>query len=62
MTKKFVPVTPGGTLCMWLAAKTPTAAWANLLEDAAHMPYHGVAGFMKRGYTVQRLAIERTGP
>lgn len=52
MNLPFIPVTPAGTACMWLAAETEKQAWANLLKDAAHMPYAGVAGFRERGYTV----------
>lgn len=54
MSKKvaYVPMTPGGTLCMWLAAKTEDKAWEKLLEDAAHMPYKGKEGFKQRGYKV----------
>lgn len=54
---KYVPLTPGGTLCDWLAADTEAEAWANLLEDAAHMPYVGVRGFKRRGYTVAVLRL-----
>lgn len=52
----FIPVTPAGTACMWLAAGTEEKAWANLLREAAHMPYRGIAGFKKRGYTIAELA------
>lgn len=53
--KGFVPVTPGGTYCFWLAAPTEKEAWARLLKDAAHMPYRGVEGFRRRGYTVEEV-------
>ncbi len=49
----YCPVTPAGTLCTWLSASTPEQAWANLLVDAAHMPYCGNEGFKQRGYTVE---------
>lgn len=49
----YVPVTPGGTPCAWLASATEAEAWKKLLEDAAHMPYRGIEGFKKRGYTVE---------
>lgn len=51
---KFVPYTPGGAACDWLASDTEEKAWKKLLKDAAHMPYKGVEGFKKRGDTVQR--------
>ena len=49
----FVPITPGGTACVWLKSKTEAEAWAKLLKDAAHMPYKGIEGFKARGYTVE---------
>lgn len=52
---EYVPVTPGGAVCIWLKAKTEEQAWKNLLNDAAHMPYKTVAGFKQRGYTVEKL-------
>lgn len=54
MSKKvaYVPMTPGGSLCLWLAAKTEDKAWEKLLKDAAHMPYKGKEGFEQRGYKV----------
>jgi hypothetical protein len=54
MAEQYVPVTPGGTACVWLAAKTEAKAWENLLKDAAHMPYKTVENFKKRGYTVEK--------
>lgn len=50
----WVPVTPGGTVCDWLMAKTEDEAWANLLRDAAHMPYKTKENFIARGYTVEK--------
>lgn len=55
MTGQYVPVTPAGTPCTWLAAKTEQEAWRKLLRDAAHMPYRGVEGFKQRGYTIARI-------
>lgn len=55
--KKYVPITPGGTICIWLASKTEEAAWRKLLEDAAHMPYKTKENFIKRGYTVEELRV-----
>lgn len=49
----YVPFTPGGTMCIWLASSTEQQAWDRLLKDAAHMPYNGKAGFIQRGYTVE---------
>lgn len=54
MSEQYVPITPGGTPCVWLAAKTEKKAWENLLKDAAHMPYKGIEGFKQRGYTVEK--------
>jgi hypothetical protein len=48
----FIPETPAGTVLMHLKAKSEERAWANLLRDAAHMPYSGVDGFKQRGYKV----------
>lgn len=50
----FIPYTPAGTPCTWLAATTEDQAWANLLEDAAHMPYKTIENFKKRGYIVEQ--------
>jgi hypothetical protein len=49
----YVPCTPAGTPLIELAAATEEAAWARLLQDAAHMPYKGKEGFQQRGYTVE---------
>lgn len=49
----FVPVTPGGTPCFWLASNTEDEAWEKLIVDAAHMPYKTKEGFVARGYTVE---------
>lgn len=49
----YVPHTPAGTALVHLSAKSEERAWRNLLRDAAHMPYRGVEGFRRRGYTVQ---------
>lgn len=54
MSAAFVPITPAGAPCTWLAASTRMKAWANLIEDAKHMPYKNVEGFMARGYRVER--------
>lgn len=51
----YCPFTPGGTPLMHIAADTEAEAWANLLEDAAHMPYACIDGFKARGYTVEHL-------
>jgi hypothetical protein len=55
MTKKtrWIPETPAGSVLVELAADTEAQAWANLLEDAAGMPYDGIEGFKARGYTVE---------
>jgi len=55
MVKKgnWFPVTPGGTICIWLEANTEEEAWSKLLKDAKHMPYVTKENFIKRGYTVE---------
>ena len=59
----YVPVTPAGTPLPYgagarmgknNAARTEAKAWANLMEDAAHMPYLDRAAFIKRGYAVEK--------
>lgn len=50
----FMPSTPAGTVLSHLKAPTEQQAWENLLKDAAHMPYRGIEGFKRRGYTVSR--------
>lgn len=54
----FIPITPGGTICEWLAASTEEEAWKKLLKDAAHMPYVTKENFVKRGYTVEEFEEE----
>ncbi len=66
----FVPVTPGGTILVNLASRTEQGAIDNLLQDAAHMPYHGwsctdmgcIGGFKERGYEIckSQLADKET--
>ena len=51
----YAPVTPGGTVCVWLRQKSEEKAWKALMEDAAHMPYKTNEDFIARGYTVQKL-------
>jgi len=62
MSKKFVPITPGGTVCDWLACDTEEDAWEELLSAASHMPYDGKEGFIKRGYEVCELALDSDQP
>lgn len=54
-TGQFIPITPGGTPCTWLASNTEQEAIDALLVDAAHMPYDGWEGFKKRGYTIEEV-------
>ena len=49
---RFVPVTPAGTPCDWLASKTVDEAWQKLMEYASYMPYRTKEDFIKRGYTM----------
>ena len=53
MSLKWVPVTPGGSVCAHLECDTEEEAWAALMKDAAHMPYPDQAAFEARGYTVE---------
>lgn len=50
----FVPCTPAGTACIWIAARTREVAIKNLLKDAAHMPYGTWENFEARGYTIEK--------
>ena len=50
----FIPITPAGTPLLHIGAKTETKAWANLLREAAHMPYKTIENFKIRGYTMGR--------
>ncbi|MEH6434342.1 hypothetical protein [Massilia sp. DD77] len=54
MSERYIPVTPAGTPCDWLAANSEQKAWANLMEDAKHMPYKTIEQFKKRGFTVEK--------
>lgn len=54
MKGKYIPVTPGGTPCTWLASNTEKKAIQKLLKDAAYMPYQGWEGFKERGYTIEK--------
>jgi hypothetical protein len=56
----WVPVTPGGSICVELCAPTKQEAIDNLLEAAGHMPYDGWDspegyGFKQRGYTIEQV-------
>jgi hypothetical protein len=50
-----VPFTPADTPLFHLEAESIDRAWANLLEDAKHMPYKTRENFEKRGYTVKEM-------
>lgn len=56
MSTKWYPVTPAGTVIVWLASDTADEAWQKLLEDASHMPYKGKEEFRRRGYRVGEYA------
>ena len=49
----YIPHTPAGSACVWLAADTEERAIENLLVDAAHMPYKTWENFKKRGYIIK---------
>ena len=55
MSKTFVPVTPGGTICDWLERSTEDDAWEALMAEARHMPYPNKEAFIQRGYEVCEL-------
>ena len=50
----YIPVTPGGTVCIWLESDTEDEAWEKLMKDASHMPYKNKDGFIDRGYSVEK--------
>lgn len=53
--RRFIPMTPSGSVLAHLEAGNEQQAWQNLLEDASHMPYRTVEDFKTRGYTVTEL-------
>lgn len=59
----YIPVTPGGTMLVGLAASTEQEAIRRLMKDAAHMPYGTWANFQRRGYTIEKCeGIEPEDP
>lgn len=54
----YYPVTPAGSVITDLPSDTEKDAWEKLLVEASHMPYKGIEGFMKRGYTVELFENE----
>jgi len=54
----WIPRTPAGTECDWLASRSEDEAWTKLMRDAAHMPYEDKAAFIARGYTVNLWTAE----
>lgn len=52
---KYVPVTPGGSMLINLAARMEEEAWEKLMRSAAHMPYGSLDAFIARGYTIERI-------
>lgn len=50
----YMPVTPGGSVCMDLESNTEDEAWDKLLIAASHMPYKTKKNFIARGYTVEK--------
>lgn len=58
--RRFIPMTPAGTVLADCEASTEDGAWKNLMKAAAHMPYTGQAEFEKRGYTVGELMPVKT--
>ena len=55
----WIPTTPGGTECFWLARLTEREAWEALMEDAKHMPYRNRSDFEKRGYRVDKWTTSK---
>lgn len=53
----YFPTTPAGTILDELAAKTKDEAWANLMEEASHMPYSSKQAFIERGYTLYEMQV-----
>ncbi len=63
---QWIPVTPGGTVCVDLVADTEQEAIKNLLRAASHMPYDGwdkpgCYGFKARGYTIEQVMEKSDG-
>ena len=58
----FVPVTPGGTVIVGLAARTRDVAINRLLIDAAHMPYGTWKNFELRGYSIEEYDDDAIEP
>lgn len=57
MKNQWIPETPGGTLCDWLASDTENEAWQKLMREATHMPYKTIEDFKARGYTVEEYEV-----
>jgi hypothetical protein len=55
MNKTYIPVTPGGSLCMNLESNSESEAWEKLMKEASHMPYQTKEDFQNRGYTVEEI-------
>lgn len=55
LVEQYIPVTPAGTPCDWLASDTKDEAWRKLMKDAVHMPYKTKQDFINRGYTVEKF-------
>lgn len=54
-SEKYLPMTPAGSPLMHLASSEYSAARDALLNEAAHMPYQGWAGFYERGYRIYEM-------
>ena len=52
---RFVPCTPGGTLCFDLESRTKKQAIKKLLRATRHMPYENWEEMQRRGYTIERI-------
>jgi len=51
---RYVPITPGGTVCTWLISKSEEKAIEKLLEDSRYL-YGDWQGYQRRGYTIEKF-------
>ena len=54
--KKYVPVTPGGSILGDLESMSEELAWGKLMKLLTpHMPYKNKEAFITRGYKIIKL-------
>lgn len=57
--KLYVPVTPTGRACHWLAANSEHEAWSALMKDVVHKPYKTQDECIKGGYRIERIWVTK---